>query len=180
MLVGLQFTRFPLQGLRGCRQRNTLKLALICRRVSSKTFLHGNFLVRSKLCIGWWPLGGPSWALRGNDLGLTNGHSLGGHDPGVTNGHYLGGLIQVWPMAIIWVAWSKVWPMVIMWCNWDLGEILQHHWKLCRLSSRPHDVLSMCCGSIHLKESTLRSLGLEAGSLFQVTLLREEHLSKST
>jgi hypothetical protein len=130
--------------------------------------------------IMYWvmAIGRTQLSVCGNDLGLTNGHSMGGHDPGVTNGHYLGGLIQVWPMAIIWVAWSKVWPMVIMWCNWDLGEILQHHWKLCRLSSRPHDVLSMCCGRIHLKESTLRSSGLEAGSLPQVTLLREEYLSE--
>jgi hypothetical protein len=100
---------------------------IICKRVSSKMFLHGNFLVGSKLCIGWWPLGGPSWALRGNDLGLTNGHFMGGHDPGVTNGHYLGGLIPVWPMAIIWVAWSRCdqWPLFL----WP--DPRSDQWSLC-------------------------------------------------
>jgi hypothetical protein len=54
--------------------------------------------------------------------------------------------------------------MAIIWCNWHLGEILPHHYKLCRLFAKLHNVL--CAWSMQLKEQlTFKSLQWRAESL---------------
>lgn len=54
--------------------------------------------------------------------------------------------------------------MAIIWCDWHLGEILPHHYNLCRLFAKLHNVL--CAWSMQLKEQlTFKSLQWRAESL---------------
>lgn len=48
----IAFHKVSLARFKGVGSEKYLKFVLISKRVSSKMFLHGNFLVRSKLCIG--------------------------------------------------------------------------------------------------------------------------------